>query len=82
MYYEEKVIDGKLMWRGTPTGDWIECSVESITKKLIETREAKHETCRWVASDYNLYQLSCDGSFLPLVFNYKFCPYCGKEIEV
>lgn len=23
MYYEEKIIDGILYWRGTPDGEWI-----------------------------------------------------------
>jgi hypothetical protein len=24
MYHEERIINGKLHWRGTPTGEWIE----------------------------------------------------------
>ena len=40
MYYEEKIIDGILCWRNTPTGYWLKCSDRKITEKLIEA-EAK-----------------------------------------
>lgn len=36
MYYEEKVIDGKLMWRGTPDGEWREIDYGMISQRLIQ----------------------------------------------
>lgn len=38
MYYEEKIINGILHWRGTPDGEFIAYSAEAITNKLIESR--------------------------------------------
>ena len=39
MYYEEKIIDGVLCWRGTPNGEWIQKTPEQLTKRLIEAQE-------------------------------------------
>lgn len=36
MFYEEKVIDGKLMCRSVPHGEWREVSNEVLTKRLKE----------------------------------------------
>jgi hypothetical protein len=36
MYYEEKVINGVLCWRGLPTDTWQECSSRELTKRLLE----------------------------------------------
>jgi len=36
MYHEEKVINGKLCWRGIPNGEWIEYTLEQLTAKLTE----------------------------------------------
>jgi hypothetical protein len=42
MFYEEKVIDGILHWRGTPKGDWIEFTKEGLTY-LLEKEIKKNE---------------------------------------
>ncbi len=34
MYHKEKVINGKLCWKGTPTGQWNEYTQEQLTSKL------------------------------------------------
>ena len=39
MYHEEKIINGVLCWRGSPTGKWNEFSKEILTKKLMEAQE-------------------------------------------
>jgi hypothetical protein len=39
MYYEEKVIDGILCWRGTPTGGWLPKTRRELTAALVELRE-------------------------------------------
>lgn len=36
MYYEEKVINGVLCYRGTPDGEWTEFSKQTLTKRLME----------------------------------------------
>lgn len=35
MYYAEKWIDGKLFWRGTPFGEWIEADAAKLTARLL-----------------------------------------------
>lgn len=40
MYYEERVIDGKLMCRGTPDGEWREIDYEMISQRLIQAEAA------------------------------------------
>lgn len=35
MYYKEKLIDGVLMCRFTPNGDWRQCSVEDMSRRII-----------------------------------------------
>lgn len=39
MFHEEKIINGVLMWRSTPNGEWLPVSLEVVTKRLIEERE-------------------------------------------
>ena len=34
MYYEEKVVDGVLSWRGDRQGPWIPMTAEALTKRL------------------------------------------------
>ncbi len=45
MYHEEKVIDGKLMFRTSPTGEWYGYTYEVLTKRLVaaETRARELE---------------------------------------
>jgi len=39
MYYEEKVIDGKLMYRTRPSGEWSEVSYESLLSKYLQMKD-------------------------------------------
>ena len=39
MYYEEKLIDGVLHWRGTPDGEWQTMSQEMLTNTVLQLRE-------------------------------------------
>lgn len=39
MYYEEKVIDGILMFRSVPYGGWGAVSLENLTRKYMELEE-------------------------------------------
>lgn len=45
MFYEEKMIDGVLHWRGTPTGDWQPVSPRELAEKIdiLRTRLAESE---------------------------------------
>lgn len=36
MYYEERLINGVLMFRTTPCGDWHQCSIENMSQRIIE----------------------------------------------
>lgn len=40
MYYEEKIIKGVYMWRGTPKGEWKPMTNESLTAKIIKLEES------------------------------------------
>lgn len=39
MYYEEKVIDGRLCWRGLPNGGWTPFKASELTVKLMKAHE-------------------------------------------
>ena len=41
MYYEEKVINGILYYRTTPTSPWIQVSPKRLTEMLLETRKER-----------------------------------------
>ncbi len=34
MFYEEKIIDGVLHWRGIPGGTWKQFTKEELTKRI------------------------------------------------
>lgn len=36
MYYEEKLINGILMFRSTPDGDWRQCSIEMMSQRIVD----------------------------------------------
>jgi len=36
MFYEEKIINGVLMYRTTPDGDWQQCSIEKMGQRIVE----------------------------------------------
>ncbi len=40
MYYEEKVINGVLHWRGHPDDNWTPCTPQELTAKLEEKAAA------------------------------------------
>jgi len=45
MYYEERVINDKLMYRTIPNGVWYEVSNVSLTRRLLEA-ESELNTLR------------------------------------
>ncbi len=68
--------------------DWGESEVEKRMMRLKQ-ESVKPETCKWEKSAgfeayHLLYKSSCKTFTFRSAFNseYKFCPYCGKEIEV
>jgi hypothetical protein len=38
MYYEERIVDGVLSWRGSPDGEWQQFSKVELTAMLDATR--------------------------------------------
>lgn len=43
MYYEEKMIGGKLMCRTVPDGKWELCSIEKAWDKITELQDKVNE---------------------------------------
>ncbi len=43
MYYEEKMIGGKLKCRTTPNGEWEECSIEKCWDLIVELQDQARE---------------------------------------
>lgn len=47
MYYEERIIEGKWHWRGTPDGSWVLFSEEQLHRKCCalnqEVRQLRKE---------------------------------------
>ncbi len=53
MYHEEKVIDGKLCWRGLPNSEWVEYTQEQLTRLITEAQSkqySRHENAPWWAN--------------------------------
>ena len=38
MYYEETIIKGVLMCRYDPNGSWQQCSIESMSQRIVEQK--------------------------------------------
>ena len=43
MFHEEKVIDGFLVWRSTPNGEWLLISPKIMTDKILELEKRVRE---------------------------------------
>ena len=43
MYYEEKIINGVLMYRSMPDGKWMQCSIEKMGQRIIELEKRVKE---------------------------------------
>lgn len=50
MYYEEKMIDCVLHWRGTPDGEWYRCDIQEASIRYAEVKSAldKYKNCKTV----------------------------------
>lgn len=60
MYYEEKVINGVLHYRGSPNEDFIPMSAERLTELVFELRnrlpivdEPQHDETPWIMTFIN-----------------------------
>jgi len=51
MYYEEKIINGVLCWRGTPAGEWRECTPQRITIKLVEAQQQSVDSVKQIKDE-------------------------------
>ncbi|WP_456415665.1 hypothetical protein [Thiolapillus sp.] len=36
MYYEEQIIDGRLMFRQSPDGKWQICPIDKLHRRIVE----------------------------------------------
>jgi len=43
MYYEEKIINGVLMYRSMPDGKWMQCSIEKMGQRIVELEKRVKE---------------------------------------
>jgi len=41
MYYKEEWINGKLYWKGTPEGSWVEMTSQQYADKLYEATKLR-----------------------------------------
>lgn len=39
MFHDEKMINGVLMFRDTPDGDWKQCSIEKMGERILELQK-------------------------------------------
>lgn len=39
MYYETKVINGIFHYRTTPSGEWIQCTLEELTTQILDLQQ-------------------------------------------
>lgn len=55
MYYEEKVVNGVLCWRGSPDGEWHPISQTELTMRLVTSTESAYqllEVCESVVAEH------------------------------
>lgn len=82
MYYEEKVINGVLMCRTTPSGEWRQCSIEKIGEYMVELQKLRELVAQqqWPDEDdprqQAIEQNGNDGAVYP------YMPKVGEECEV
>ena len=41
MYYVESTIDGKLHYKNSPKGKWIEFTVEMLNKRIVDAEKER-----------------------------------------
>lgn len=58
MYYEERIIDGVLCWRGAPDGRWAEKTPAQLTAMLIEARRGR-DGVGWIGEIRPPYIATC-----------------------
>ena len=81
MYYEEKIINGVLMCRTTPSGEWRQCSIEKIGEYMVELQKLRELVAQqqWPDEDdprqQAIEQNSNDGAV------YQYMPKVGEMCE-
>lgn len=51
MYYEERLIDGCLCYRTSPTGEWVQMTLAQVTKLYQDLQKEVLQTCE-VMNEY------------------------------
>jgi len=54
MYYQERLINGVLMYKGTPNGDWKQCSIEKMSERIIELESELRDARRIIHADMDI----------------------------
>ena len=60
MYYEEKIENGKMYSRGTPDGEWVECSYEHVVECFVERQKEYRKLLGAVPDDWSNFSLRQD----------------------
>lgn len=74
MYYDEKVIDGVLMYRTTPNGDWKQCSIHIMGAKILSQEniiKELRESIRILESERETYHPNRENSICSSIFEVK-----------
>jgi hypothetical protein len=66
MYYKEEWINGKLFWKASPNGEWIEFTKQQYAERLLKAE-----------SELKNLQLGAVFSFFKKVFTHNYCDTCG-----
>ncbi len=55
MYYEEKVVDGVLCYRGTPDSEWVQFTQQELTSQWQHYKDEYEEShAGWMTADAKL----------------------------
>ena len=81
MYFEEKIINGILCWRDTPTGEWQQYSAAEISAKYeqVQLRLAQKNEEAPETIDNNKSEQCCDNPNICFYgLNETKCYNCGE----
>lgn len=70
MYYEEKLIDGVLHWRGAPDGEWLPVPASKLSQRVLDAEQS-------IQAIYELRLLTAE----PSVIARAACKAMGIEVE-
>jgi tRNA(Ile2) C34 agmatinyltransferase TiaS len=76
MYYKEEWINGKLFWKATPNGEWVEFTKQQYIERCLKL-ETELKNLR-VGAVMPSVCPSCNGKLEKTPYNYVRCEDCEK----